>query len=299
MGLRIGPDIFSTMLNAVTADQQQLNTALQQVSTGQSVNQPSDNPAATAAYIENRTESDSVDQYTQNISTVEGGLQTADSALGSVVNSLNQAIQIGTEAANGTNSTSELQGLAQQIQSIQQTVMSLANTSYQGTYLFAGTASTTAPYLTNSSSSSGVSYVGNSGTNSIDVGAGQTVTVNLPGSSIFNVSGSDVFQALHDLSTAISTNTNITGALSELKSAFSAVNAQQGFYGNTLDQLNSINDNLTGEQLNLSTQAGNLIAANPAQAASNLVQDETTLTAALEAFGTISQDTLLNYLKLG
>jgi flagellar hook-associated protein 3 FlgL len=299
MGLRIGADIFSTMLNAVGADQQRLNTALQQVSTGQSVNQPSDNPAATAAYIENRTQSSNLDQFTQNISTVEGALQTADSAVGSVINNLNQAIQIGTEAANGTNSTAELQGMAKQIQAIQQTVMSLANTSYQGTYLFAGTDSTTPPYVVNSSSSSGISYVGNSGTNSIDVGAGQTVTTNLPGSEIFNVSGSDVFQALHDLSTAIGTNTNITGALSELKSAFNSVNAQQGFYGNTLDQLNSINNNLGGEQLSLSTQAGNLIAANPAQAESNLVQDQTTLTAALQAFGSISQNTLLNYLKLG
>jgi flagellar hook-associated protein 3 FlgL len=299
MGLRIGPDLFSTMVNAVTADQQQLNTALEQVSTGKSVNQPSDNPAATAAYIDNQTESDTVDQFTQNVSTVEGGLQTADSALTSVVNNLNQAIQLGTEAANGTNSTAELQGMAKQIQSIQQTVMNLANTSYQGTYLFAGTASTTAPYVADSSSSSGVSYVGNNETNSIDVGAGQTVTINQPGSNIFDASGSDVFQALSNLSTAISTNTNVSGALSQLESAYNTVSAQQTFYGNTIDQLNSINDNLSEEQLSLSTQASNLISANPAQAESNLVQDDTTLTAALEAFGTISQNTLLNYLKLG
>lgn len=299
MGLRIAPDIYSTMLNAVTADQQRLNTDLQQVSTGQSVNQPSDNPAATSAYIENKSESDSIDQFTQNISTVEGSLQTAGSALQSVVNNLNQAIQIGTEGANGTNSTTELQGMAQEVQAIQQTVMSLANTSYQGTYLFGGTDSTTAPYVADASSSSGVSYVGNTGTNTIDVGAGQSVTINQPGSDIFNVSGSDVFQALNDLSTALTTNTNISGALSEVQSAFNTVDAQQGFYGNAVDQLNSITDNLSSEQLSLSTQASNLISADPAQAESNLVQDETTLTAALESFGSISQNTLLNYLKLG
>jgi flagellar hook-associated protein 3 FlgL len=287
------------MLSAVTADQQRLNTALQQVSTGQSVDEPSDNPAATAGLIENRTQSDNVDQFTQNITTVEGALQTAGSTLSSVVNNLNQAVQVGTEAANGTNSTSELQGMAKQIQSIQQTILSLANTSYQGTYLFAGTKSTTQPYVADPTSSSGVSYKGNSGTNSIDLGSGQSVTINQPGSDIFNVAGSDVFQALHDLSTAISTNTNISGALSELQSAFNTVNAQQTFYGTTVDQLNSINTGLSGEQLSLSTQASNLVAANPAQAASNLAQDETTLTAALQAFGTISQNTLLNYLKLG
>lgn len=298
MGLRIGPDLFSTMENAITADQQRLNTYLQQVSTGQSVNEPSDNPTATAAYIENETESDSVDQFTQNISTVEESLQTAETALGSVVSNLSQAMSIGTEAANGTNSTSELQGFAQQVQAIQQTVLSLANTSYQGNYLFAGTDTTTAPYVVDSSSPSGVTYVGNTGTNNIDAGPGQSVTINKPGSSIFDASGSDVFQALSDLTTALQTNTNITGALSEVQSAFNTVNTQQTFYGNTLDQLNSINGNLTEEQTTLSTQASSLISANPAQAESNLVQEETALQAGLQAFGSISQDTLLNYLNL-
>ncbi|MGH9445528.1 MAG: flagellar hook-associated protein FlgL [Terriglobia bacterium] len=298
MGLRIGPDLFSTMENAITADQQRLNTYLQQVSTGQSVNEPSDNPTATAAYIENKTESDSVDQFTQNISTVEESLQTAETALGSVVSNLSQALSIGTEAANGTNSTSELQGFAQQVQAIQQTVLSLANTSYQGNYLFAGTDTTTAPYIADLSSPSGVTYVGNTGTNNIDAGPGQSVTINKPGSSIFDASGSDVFQALSDLTTALQTNTNITGALSEVQSAFNTVNTQQTFYGNTLDQLNSINGNLTEEQTTLSTQASSLISANPAQAESNLVQEETALQAGLQAFGSISQDTLLNYLNL-
>lgn len=299
MGLRIAPNLYSTLLAAVSADRQRLNTDLQQVSTGLAVNLPSDNPAATSAYIENRTQSDSIDQYTQSIATVQGSLQTGDTALGSVVNSLQQALTIGTQGANGTNSTAELQGLAQQVQAIQQTVLGLANTSYQGSYLFAGTKSNAPPYVANSLSPSGVSYNGNTGTNSVQVGAGQFVTTNLPGSSIFNGTGSDVFQALHDLSTALSTNTNVKGALGELQSAFNNVNSQRTFYGNTLDQLSSVNTDLTQAQLTLSQQASSLISANPATAASNFSQDENTLTAALTAFGSISQNTLLNYLKLG
>lgn len=298
MGLRIAPNLYNTLLAAVNTDRNRINTDLQQVSTGQALNMPSDNPAGTAALIENKTEAASIDQFTQSISTVQGSLQTADTALGSVINNLNQAISIGTEGANGTNSTTELQGLAQQITAIQQTVLGLSNTSYQGVYLFAGTKSTAVPYATNALSPSGVSYSGNSGTNSVDVGPGQTVATNVAGSSIFNASGADVFQALHDLSKALSTNTNIPGALSEVESAFNNVNAQRTFYGNTLDQLNSVNNNLTQEQLTLTQQLNTIAAANPATAASNLSQDENTLTAALDAFGGISQDTLLNYLKL-
>lgn len=298
MGLRIAPNLYNTLLAAVSVDRNRINTDLQQVSTGQALNQPSDNPAGTVALIENKTEAASIDQYTQSISTVQGGLQTADTALGSVVNSLNQALSIGTEGANGTNSTSELQGLAQQVNAIQQTVLGLANTSYQGVYLFAGTKSTATPYASSVLSPSGVAYNGNTGTNNVDVGLGQSVATNVPGSSIFNASGADVFQALHDLSGALSSNTNIPGALNELENAFNNVNSQRTFYGNTLDQLNSVNSDLTQEQLTLTQQLNTIAAANPATAASNLSQDENTLTAALDAFGGVSQNTLLNYLKL-
>lgn len=298
MGLRIAPDLYSTMLYNMNADQTRLNNDLEELSTGQSVNQPSDNPAAESAYIENQAQSSEVDQYTQNISTVQGALQTADSTLQSVINNLNQALTIGNEGASGTNSTTELQGLAQQVQAIQQTVLGLANTSYQGTYLFSGTDSTTVPYVSSSTSSSGVAYQGNSETTSIQVGPGQTVSTNLPGSSIFGASGADVFQALHDLSQALSTNTNITGALSELTDAYNNVNSQATFYGNAIDQLDEVNTNLSEEQQTLSTQASNLISANVATVASNLSQDDTTLQAALQGFASISQDTLFSYLKL-
>jgi flagellar hook-associated protein 3 FlgL len=298
MGLRIAPDLYSTMLYNVNADQTRLNNDLEQLSTGQSVNEPSDNPVSEAAYIENQAQSSEVDEYTQNISTVQGGLQTADATLQSVINNLNQALTIGNEGASGTNSTTELQGLAAQVQAIQQTVMGLANTSYQGAYLFSGTNSTTVPYVTSSTSSSGVAYQGNSDTTSIQVGPGQTVQTNLPGSSIFGASGADVFQALHDLSQALSTNTNITGALSEVTAAYNNVNSQATFYGNAIDQLDEVNTNLSEEQSTLSQQASNLISANIATVASNLSQDETTLQAALQGFASISQDTLFSYLKL-
>ena len=45
-------------------------------------------------------------------------VQTADSSLGAVVSSLTQAVSLGTPGANGTNSTSDLQAIAEQVQGI-------------------------------------------------------------------------------------------------------------------------------------------------------------------------------------
>ncbi|HZT71886.1 MAG TPA: flagellar hook-associated protein FlgL [Terriglobia bacterium] len=297
MGLRIVPDLYLTMLDAVSNDRARLNAALQEISTGRSVNSPSDNPAATAALIENTAQTNNNDQFQRSISSVQGVLETADTVLGSVIASLNQAIAVGTEGANGAISPSQQQALAQEVQSIQDTIQNLANTAYQGNYLFAGTAFSTQPFVTDPSSPSGVSYQGNNDTNKIQIGPSQYVSINLPGSTIFTASGSDVFQALHDLTTALQSGGNVAAALDEVHTAFNNLNMQRTFYGNALDELNSVNNNLSQQQLTLARETSTLISADPAKAASNLVQAEYTLNAALSAFGRISQNTLLDFLK--
>jgi flagellar hook-associated protein 3 FlgL len=297
MGLRIAPDIYTTLVSSVNQDQTNLNNALQQVSSGQSLNQLSDNPLAASELVGNRTEISNNDQYLHSISYVQGALQTGDSTLNSVINSLNQALSLGTEGANGTLSDSERQAVAQQISSIQQTVLGLANTSYQGSYLFAGTATSQPPYVQDSTSPSGVTYQGNGNTNQVAIGANQTAPINLPGSSIFNAPGADVFQALNDLQNALNINGNISGATSEVSAALQSVDAQRTFYGNTVDEMNTATTDLNSEQLQLQQQQNTLIAANPAQAISNMEQADTTLQAALSAFAKISQNTLLDYLK--
>ena len=132
---------------AIQQSQQALSTALQQVSTGLRVNQPSDDPAASANMVLSLASSSDVDQYTKNISAVTSQMQTADSALSSVVTSLNTAVTLGTSGAGSLLSTANKQAVATQVQAVLANVVSQANASYQGTYLFGGSVSTGPPIL--------------------------------------------------------------------------------------------------------------------------------------------------------
>ena len=134
-------------LYAIQQSQQALSIALQQVSTGLRVNQPSDDPAASANMVLSLASSADVDQYTRNISAVTSQMQTADSALSSVVTSLNSAITMGTSGASGILSTANKQAVATQVQGVLANVVSQANASYQGTYLFGGSVTTGPPIL--------------------------------------------------------------------------------------------------------------------------------------------------------
>jgi flagellar hook-associated protein 3 FlgL len=297
--MRVDPSFVPNILADLQQSQQSLNVALQQVATGKSVNSPSDNPGASADMVANTIETGQVDQYTQNASTVLAMVQTADSSLGSVVSSLTQAVSLGTQGANGTSNAANQQALAQQVQSILSSVVAQANTAYQGSFLFGGTASATAPYTVDPSSPTGYTYTGNSDSNSVAVGDELSVQVNLPGDQIFSGTSSNVIGSLSTLVTALQSGntTNIQAATTAVNTALNYVSTQRVFYGDAESQLNSQETYLQQETVSLASQQTALVGIDLAQAATNLTQAQTAHSAAMAAAGKVLPDTLLNYLS--
>ena len=296
--MRVNPNITPDLMNDLWTVQQQEQTATEQLATGLRVNEPSDDPADFAADIENEAAQSQTDQYLQNTSSLEGQFQTADSTLSSVVTVLNQAISVGTEGGNSDLSASDLQALAQQVQGIQSQVVGLANTSYEGVYIFAGTANTQ-PFTLDSAQPSGVQYNGNGEVNTAQIAADRTLQSNLPGSQIFMGASASVMGSLQQLMTALqSGNTaNISTATTQVSDALNYVDQQRVFYGNATDELNSNQSFLQQEQVSLQTEQNNLVGVDAAQAATNLSQAETAYNAALAAIAKVVPENLLNYLQ--
>ena len=297
MALRVDPNLAPDLLSAIEISLEQQNTAIQQLASGRSVNAPSDNPAATAALIINQTQAGQNDTFQRNINSLQGMYQTADSTLSAAVQLMTKAISLGTEGANGTMTASNRQAIAAEIQGIQSQMVGIANTPYQGEYLFSGTAVHTPPYVLNSSSPSGVTYQGDTNTNSVEVLNGQSLQLNVPGSQIFSNAGGDVFGSLQQLITALQTGTGIDAANTAVQNAFQQLNQQRVFYGNALNQLSSATSFLNTENVQLTRQQNNLIAVDPAKAATNLSQAELQSEAVLATTNKVlNQPNLFSYL---
>jgi flagellar hook-associated protein 3 FlgL len=281
----------------IQQSEQNLATAVQQVSTGKRVNQLSDDPSASASMVRSLAASASVDQYTANTSSISSTMQTADTALNSVVSSLNQAITLGTEGANGTTSATNRAEIATQVQNILSSVVSQANTSYQGTYLFGGSATQTAPFVASSTSSSGYTYVGNSTVNSVQIGDSTSVQTNVPGDQIFT-SGANVLGSLANLVAALQTGstTDIATATDAVSTALSYVGQQRVPLDNSISQVNAQETYLSQESVTLSTQQTSLVGINIAEAATNLSQAQLSQSATLAAAAKVLPETLLDYL---
>lgn len=297
--MRVNPNLVPNILDDLQQSQSALNIALQQVASGKRVNQPSDDPGASANMVQNGIDTANNDQYIQNINTLQTTVQAASSALNNVVSSLTQAVSLGTQGANGTNSASNLQALATEVQGILSNVVSQANTSVQGNYIFGGTVTGTAPYTADASSPTGYTYNGNSNSNSVAIGDNLNVQVNLPGSQIFSSAGNSVIGALSSLVTALQSgsSSSISTATASVSAALSNIGLQQGFYSNVETQLNAQETALQQDKVTLSTQATNLVGVDMAAAATQLNQAETANSAALAAAAKVLPVTLLNYLS--
>jgi flagellar hook-associated protein 3 FlgL len=190
---------------AVQQSQQALSVALQQVSTGLRVTRPSDDPGASASMVISLASSANVDRYTSNVSAVQSQMQTADSAINAVVTSLNTATTLAGAGATGTSSAANDQALAAQVQGLLSNVISQANTSFQGVYLFAGSASSSPPFVAASTT-----YTSQIGTAAVPL----SITSPLTAGSVTTINDASTSQAFTFTAAAGNTIADLANAIS-------------------------------------------------------------------------------------
>lgn len=295
---RVNPNILPDLLDGLDTMQQQLNDADLELASGRSISAPSDNPIGTQSLVLNHAAQAENDTFQQNVGNLQSRMQTADSALNSSENAINQAISLGVEAGNSDLTNSQRQAIAEQLQGIQQQLVNTANTSYNGTYLFGGTLVETAPFTLNPAVPAGVTYSGNSSVTSVQVASGESVSTNVPGDQLFLNPAGSLLGSLNGLITAVQTNTGISAANVTFGQGSTQFFAQSVSYGSTLDQLQSTSTQLSAQQVQLATQETSIDGADIAQVATNFSQAEVAYQTLLEAEGKIlNLPNLLSFLQ--
>jgi flagellar hook-associated protein 3 FlgL len=188
---------LSSALDQTQASQEQLS---QELSSGLRVTSIGDDPVAAAQNVQLLNSISQDDSFTQTTSLAQGQLQVTDATLGSVVTQLNQALSLADQANNGTLNASDLKSISNQIAGIRDEVLSLANTNYQGQYIFGGSQTGGPPFTLDSSTSPAtVAYNGDSDVNTIESPTGQSIQLNLPGNQVFTASAANVLGTLNNL----------------------------------------------------------------------------------------------------
>jgi flagellar hook-associated protein 3 FlgL len=136
--MRVDPNYISNLAAALNQSTGQENTLTSELSSGLRVASLSDGPVAVAQSTLLGSSIAKDDTFIQTASSESSRMQVSDSTLGEVVTQITSALSTAVSGNNGTLNASDLASVAQKLSGIRDQVISLANTSYQGQYLFGG-----------------------------------------------------------------------------------------------------------------------------------------------------------------
>ncbi len=171
----------SSISNAIVTQLQRLSaqqTSLQnQISTGQRIFQPGDDPAAVGRIVANQMEQRSLFQFTRNADAALEYSKTAYSGLEQIKSLSDRAGELGI-LGTGSTSVQGMQAYAAEVDQLLEQAVSLGNSRLRNDYLFAGTAVGTPPYTVTRSAGgaiTGVAYAGDTGRLTVPLGDGASI----------------------------------------------------------------------------------------------------------------------------
>ena len=170
----------TTMLNQQSA----LAITQNQVSTGKRINVASDDPAGAGQVLSLNHILAANDQYSGNIDSATNRLSTEQTVLSSAGNLLDSVRSMAIQGINGSLSGSDRAGMATQLGQLRDQLVQLANAGdSNGNALFAGTSTTTTPFVKGAGGT--VGYAGNDATQMASIGPGLKVPTSDAGSGLF------------------------------------------------------------------------------------------------------------------
>ena len=299
--MRVDPNYITNLTASLDQSTNEEDTLTSELSSGLRVATLSDDPVAVAqsTLLGNSIAQD--DTFVQTASNESSRMQVTDSTLGEVVTQVTSAISTAVAGNNGTLNASDIASVAQELSGIRDQVLSLANTSYQGQYLFGGSQGSTAPFtLDTSTTPATATYNGDNNVQFVQTPSGQKIQVNLPGSSVFGAAGTGVLGALNQLISDFSggaTTATLTADTSALTTALGQLSSQRSTLDSALSRLQSSSTYAQTEVSQLTVAQSNLVSADPAAVASQLSTAETQHQALLSVINTLGSQDLFSLMR--
>jgi len=281
----------------------EMSEAQRQMASGRTVNVPSDNPVVAARLLNLNTALTESAQFQTNVRDGIAWLNMTDVTLGSVGEALHRAKELTLAGANSTLPPEVREFNAREVDQLLRHVVSLANTSFDGSRsLFGGTHHGTLPFTTSENAD------GTLGSPAAVPGAGVgainyeilrhiDMQVNIPGADLFQ--DGNVFGALTTARDALraTPTANIQDALADLDAALSNVLDARATVGARQNRLEMAEMRYDEERTTLTGLRSKLGDVDMAEAIMNFNVRESVYQAALGAAARVMQPTLLDFLR--
>ncbi len=274
--------------NALNNTNNQLNTVLQQLSTGSQINSGADDAAGLSLVNGLEANQTALSQSETNATEGVGLLQVADGALSQVTSLLNRAVTLATEVSNGTlNSTQdaaanqEYQSILAEISNIgstttynQQQVFDNSFTIYTGDSTTTGASEDVLTIDGLNATTTGDTVGDDGGTITYTAAAGDTLSQITYAGGTAGVAGTAGYNGATLAGTDLTDAGDAQTALTTLNSAIADVASQDGYIGSQINTLNAVSNVMSTQQENIESAQNAVQATDYAAATSNMSKYE-------------------------
>jgi flagellar hook-associated protein 3 FlgL len=293
---------LANQLSGDLASQQATITSLdEQLSSGDALMSPSDNPVAVADSLGYNRQIAQAASDQSNATIAQSWLGIGNQTANQVVNTLQSANTTVLQALNtGSNNAQTYNEMAQQVQGLISQMVGLANTQYGNTPIFGGTAGVSQPY------SSAGAYSGNSQPFTISVGNGAPVAVSVPGDQMFGGGTSgvqSVFTTLQNIVTHLQAGpgsasyAGLQADLNDLGTNMTQAEQAATTLGTSTQAVSAASTAAQNTSTQLQTVLSKTVSTDVPTVTAALQSDLTTYQAALYAVSQTVPETLAQFLK--
>ncbi|HIV76005.1 MAG TPA: flagellar hook-associated protein FlgL [Candidatus Sphingomonas excrementigallinarum] len=297
--MQISTNVFyDTASRRMTELTGKANALQVQISTGKKLTNPSDDAAAAAQVAEfNRRDADDA-VYKTNLTLAGSLLQQADTTLGQIGNQVQKALELTTQAANGTLTAANRSSVGDQIASIRDALLGLANArDSRGLPLFGAAAGTNAVTMVN-----GRYAYSQANVSEIPIADGQSVDVSVGADRVFRAGANDdTLNVLNTLVTALKSGGDATATIRDAMDKLKAANDNVATVQASVGAREARVELQQGLQQAASTDRAQLRSsiedADPVSTITQLQQTMTVLQATQASFSKLTSLSLFDYLK--
>ena len=276
-----------------------------QLSSGRKLSRPSDSPSGTVSAIATRASLRAEAQIARNADDGLGWLKTADGAMAAALPLLRTATQRALQGAStGAMGPEARAALADDVDSLRDEMLSVANSRYQGRAVFGGTqvgdAYTVVPPAVGSppGTPSTYTYNGDGGAVTRRTEAASVVAVNTPGDAVFGSGATTVFDELTALAAHLRTDPSLIDAdLDALDARLGMFTAGAADIGARYARVERSQQASDDRALGLRSTLSSIENIDLPQTIVDLQMQQVAYQAALGATAKVIQPTLMDFLR--
>jgi flagellar hook-associated protein 3 FlgL len=133
-------------IDRINTQRGRLSVLQERLMTQKRINRPSDDPAGAEAVINLRTSQNEIQQFSRSAAVAREKLTASDDSLNNYENVVTRLKTLISQGLTDTTTRQTRDVLAAEIESLHGRVLSIANTKFEGEYLFGGTRQNAAPF---------------------------------------------------------------------------------------------------------------------------------------------------------